>query len=255
MIRHRTLLWSFKRSFVPFTSTSSPLFLSTLTSSRRNDDDDAKQVTKGAAKNEQRDKTNDEEDIFRPEQFRVIRSRPDGNCLFRSISAWMESSNNQKHDVHKNNNWIPSYDQSKHHEVRQMTVRWMRENLETEIDGLPFKYTICLDESQSQSMSSSSIERYLRSMSMDGVWGDWSCLIALSQCLSVPIRVVFVQRDGSFVKSVVSVNPVVNVVHKENSGMNEQLESSRKIWLLYSDGLKHYDLLERKTEPLLHSKL
>jgi len=135
---------------------------------------------------------------------RIVQIIPDGNCLFRSIS----------HGIYKT--------QSNYAYFRDLAVKWMKENKDTLIDGaVPFKDTVFLKDNQN------SFEDYLVDMSCDGEWGDFSCILALSRCLGIKFKVVFVQND--------IVLNVVDVIPPEGA--------KKTLWLLYDEPRRHYDLI------------
>ncbi|KAL9649046.1 hypothetical protein ABK040_008423 [Willaertia magna] len=103
-------------------------------------------------------------------KMKIIKSTPDGNCLFRSISKGLYNTEEQ------------------HIQLRLLAVQWMKNNLDYEIEkGLLLKHTLALDEMTSEMNEKERnlvIDRYLRRMNSVGVWGDYNCIVALSNCLN-----------------------------------------------------------------------
>merc|ERR1712130_370192 len=140
---------------------------------------------------------------------RLVHSKADGNCLFRSISNCLFNS------------------QERHLLCRDLCVQWMRQNLSTSVDGVQFCDTIFLKNGQS------TIDDYLNAMSKDGEWGDFSCIVALSRVLNVKFKIVVVQAND-VVTSVLDVSP------SEKSTIKET------IWLAYDEASLHYNLIVNK---------
>lgn len=162
------------------------------------------------------EKVHNNEPLLTIDQFlsytnkKIVRSEADGSCLFRSVSNGL---------VHS---------QNKHHQVRKLAVEWMKTNLDTLIDDVPFRETIFLKENQM------SVEEYLRDMSREGEWGDFSCIVALSQVLRVRFKVVVVRDE--FVTSVLDVSP-------EQQQLEDKEENGGVIWLMFDEPRRHYNLI------------
>jgi hypothetical protein len=136
---------------------------------------------------------------------RLAPSEPDGNCLFRSIATCLFRT------------------QEKHMVLRKMAVQWMRENVDTCIDGVPFRETIFLKSDQRTA------EDYLNAMESYGEWGDYSCIVALSRVLNVKFKIVVIQNQV--------VSSILDVAPSETSTVAET------IWLHYDESCKHYNLI------------
>ena len=134
---------------------------------------------------------------------RLVQSNADGNCLFRSVSNCLLKT------------------QSKHMVLRKLCVDWMTNNLDTIVDGVPFRDTIFLKPNQRNVME------YLDQMSSDCEWGDFSCIVALSRVLNVKFKIVVIHNQC--VTSVLDVEPEKDV--KET------------IWLAYDESCLHYNLI------------
>ncbi|KAG2373696.1 hypothetical protein C9374_011985 [Naegleria lovaniensis] len=105
----------------------------------------------------------------KPPKMKIIKVKPDGNCLFRAVSMGLYNT------------------EEYHLQLRLAAVDWMRSHLDTEIDkGLRLRHALILD-GPGDNNNNNDIERYyLRNMQCLGVWGDFNCLVALAHCLKQP---------------------------------------------------------------------
>ncbi|KAF0974607.1 hypothetical protein FDP41_006639 [Naegleria fowleri] len=173
----------------------------------------------------------------KPPKMKIIKVKPDGNCLFRVISMGLYHTEDY------------------HLQLRLAAVEWMRSHLDTEIDkGLRLRHALILD-GPGDNNNNSDIERYyLRNMQCSGVWGDFNCIVALANCLQQP-RVQFkivilsrhnygARRGNQKIESIVDVQPP-----SSRSTMNDvKDENVVTVWLAFNQLNNHYDWIQIGTE-------
>ncbi|EFC39418.1 predicted protein [Naegleria gruberi] len=140
------------------------------------------------------------------DHFKIIPSVSDGNCLYDSLSKGINNGKN-------------------HQKLREEIVGWMRNNLETKIDGLELKHALFVEEGQS-------FDEYLNSLSKSGTFGDFTSVVAASRVYpNVAFRILIV--SGKIIQSeVIEVNPE----HVKNV--------NKEVWLSYDEKKQHYDLIQ-----------
>ena len=159
-------------------------------------------------------------------KMKVIKSTPDGNCLFRSVSMGLYNTEDQ------------------HINLRSQAVHWMRNNLDTEIEkGLLLKHTLALDEitgEMTENERRTQVENYLKRMGHIGIWGDYNCIVALSRCLKPETNFkIAILSNNSYGKKrgQRKIDSIVDV--KSPSLTPEQ----RTVWLAFNPLNQHYDLI------------
>jgi hypothetical protein len=107
--------------------------------------------------------------------YKVVQVEKDGNCLFRAVSKSASLNLNIQYT---------------HTELRKMVVYFLKNNknfLEPYID-----YILRNDNDQSYIEK---VDKYIQNMARPGVWGDFICLLVLSEVLKVMFKVLILNTQ------------------------------------------------------------
>ncbi|KAG2392782.1 hypothetical protein C9374_011507 [Naegleria lovaniensis] len=152
------------------------------------------------------------------DHFKIISSPSDGNCLFHSIATGLNQNSSSSNKSSSN-----------HLQVRKEIVNWIKNNLETKVDGLEFKLAIFLNEGET-------VSDYLKALEKEGSYGDFCNIVAMSRVRpGTQFKIFLVEGSSSSGKKIIKAEIEVNP--------EDGVAVTSDICLAYDEQKQHYDLL------------